>query len=632
MPLREPESLDEIDPSALAELFADLLQDSSETSGPDDSSDTGPNGRDWLDGSPAFWLIAGTSGLVAAAVGQTLFGVPGAALTFLLVIAGAFSYQRFRADRPNTHGDDSGDRSTTSDDSDRRITAIGRLDLIFDELPADEGRLLTGPPPLAEEIELEVPQLNRPDEIRELADRIDKLLSEAPKVLGGDGRRIGSTSTDGQPVLYGREEEIHEALGALDRLISDRVLEEHRLDLVSPAALVREFLVEAPGDEGRGVNDPAREIVDRLRHETDAVHRRLDSAKERWRGHHDIFHALRISSLAGTIAPLCHKLGDAFHYSSFNLYCPGCNDDRIEALLDRDYSVQSDQDHPPVRYPDETRCHYEPKDQDWRCQSCDRVAENPIPIHKSLDEIFLPVYNRLMDQHKNERLEIYSRIRDQELDYMNQCRSEIEEVARSGREAVEELETRVVQAQARIKGEEQALESFLEILESYQSSQRKTVEEIRRNTEEIRESVEKENQKIRKRLAEISQRSQERLTAKNSRLARAKKIEDEKRDAVQRQILLAARTTAAASTTTAANTSRIAADTEQMTDQLRDIKGTQERQMHIQAAMAEESGVRIGASRFDPLGKLREKKAKVVSAVVGEDSVRRAGRKEEAVS
>lgn len=622
MPLRDPSSLGETERTALADLLADLLEPPAPEEEPSGSDEGEPS---LLGFGPGAWLAIGAGSLVGGVTGQLTLGLLWPVGSLILAGAVVFGHRLLGGleDKEEETGDREASESPEASGPARRITAVGCLDLLFEESDAGDGTLLLGPSSLADELELEVPRLAQPDEVRDLVGRLDDLLSEAPHVLASSAEPAGTPDRDGRVVLHGQERDLHRALTSLGELLSDREVERHRLAAVPPDDPLRDILERPQGDGAAGDSDPeAPDLRDLQPSELD---RDLEEALERWGRRHQLFHALRLSSLSGTIAPLCYNLGDSFHYSGFNLYCSRCNADRIEELLERDYSVQGDQDHPPIRYPDETRCVYDPDEERWRCRSCDREAEDPIPVHKSLDEVFLPVYNRLMDEHKNERLDIYSSIRDQELDYMNQCRSEMEEVARTGRESIEEMETQVVQARARIKGEEQALASFVDILEAYQDRQRQAVREIRRNTEEIRENVREENERVRKRLEEISRRSRKRLTAENTRLARAQKIEEQRRDEVQREILKDVRATAA-------RTSEIAENTGQMTGHLREIKDTQERKMHIQAAMAEESGVEIGASRWDFVGKLREGSADFKSAIAGEDDVDRAARKEEALS
>lgn len=626
MPLRSSGALDELDEELVANVLAALLEPERETPSTESDSDGVGDRTAWLGTPPGIWIVATVVGGLAGTISYFTGGWAGLLVGLLIVGGILYFLHSFLREEPDE------ELPGEVDEPERRITALGRLDFVFEEASTEEGTLLFGPSELVGEIQLEVAHLPRTGEARELIGEIDRLLSEAPRVLEGESESGLDEALDDPVVLHGEERELRRSLEALTDVAVDRKVDRHELDLVRPEAPVRDLLTESDHDEAAGPAPELSSLLERWTGDEEPIDQDLEAALERWSRRHDIFHALRISSLSGTIAPLCHNLGDAFHYSGFNLYCADCNEERIENLLGRDYSVQSDQDHPPVRYPDETRCSYEPAEGRWTCRSCTRTVDHPIPVHKSLDEVFLPVYNRLMDENKNERLSVYSNIRDQELEYLNQCRSEIEEVARSGREAIEELETRVVQAQARIKGEEQALASFVEILEAYQESQRQAVRQIRRNTEEVREKVQEENERVREKLAEISRRSRERLRADNTRLARAQKIEDENRDALQRQILQSVRTSAAANVATASSTSEIAENTERMTGQLREMKGNQERQMHIQAAMAEESGVEIGASRFDFLGKLRERGAGAVSAISGEDDVDRAARKEEALS
>lgn len=634
MVLRDESALSEMETGVLAAHLARVLA-------PDGPPGTEPEtiredaSSDHLLGHPVeTWLVAGGVLVIVGAVG--VFALGGAGVLAGVVASATCLFLMPDPAGAGDEGDGDPDEAPGRDAAPgRRITALGRVDLVFRRLGSEEGELLLGPEPFAEEVQLEVPRLTRASDLPRLLEQVDEILSEAPKVLRGGRRSVRAPGRRRATVLHGREEELHAALGELRELAEAREVESVTLRAVPPAAPVREMLEEhpAPG-EAKGGEDhhPARDLLNRLGTSVGARERKLAEILERWDQKQDVLHALRLSSLSGGVAPLCHNLADAFHYSAFNLYCPACNEARIDELLDRDYSVQDGEDHEPIRYPPETRCRYEPGDAVWRCGSCDRKVDRPLPIHKALDEVFLPVYNGLMEEHKTERLRIYSGIRDQELDYVNQCRSEAEEVSRSGRELIEEMQTEIARVQAEIAGERQALSAFAEILDEYRSAQSDALRDIRESTRRIEQAVEEENERVRERMEEISRRSRERLTLMNRRLARAKKLEDQQRDEVLRQSLRRIDAVADAAEATAAHTGRIAEESARQTERLEEIKGNQKRQMHIQHAMAEESGVEIGASRFDPVGRFREKKAELVSGLTGEDDVRRAARKEDALS
>ena len=351
---------------------------------------------------------------------------------------------------------------------------------------------------------------------------------------------------------------------------------------------------------------------------------RSKASIEEWTDRQFATSGVRFDSLHLGLAPVCYGLGRMFDLSAFNFYCPDCAREQNDELLRRDYSVAQGEERSPMKYSPNSRCLFDTERQLWRCMACEGEFENAIPMHRTLDEVLLPAYDRLMEENKNERLDVYARARDSELDYANRRETELEEIFRTNREGVELLRREELRAQADIQGEQVAITSLLGVVAAAKVSTAGALTRVSEETRQLTFQMEQDRAGVRREMAEFYERERAEMVKTMNDCARAERIEQVKRDSVMREINVnmvglrqdvqkgfsriegAVRETTAAvreGTATLATkmqeqTASLSAKMDEQTKELRGISS-------IEAARAKREGLNIGPTWLSPFKKLK---------------------------
>lgn len=349
----------------------------------------------------------------------------------------------------------------------------------------------------------------------------------------------------------------------------------------------------------------------------------------------------RETALRRVLAVACTNLGQTFHYSAFNFFCPRCNGPAIRDVASRSYSVQESSVSDPLSLSVNTRCEYDLDTANWVCRSCGGVTPTPIPIHRVLDELILPTYDRLMEENKNERIQTYHEARVHDLEYSNAMQTELEALFQKNRTEVELL----LQEQGRIssmaQGEEEAIQGLRRVQTAYKVEQSSLVASMVAEHAAIVGAIAKSRRVAEDGLAQSFEKERAMMTAEMQRCSRAKRIEDEQRDAVFRQMSTSLSSIEVSSRQTARNTGVIANNTTVMVGQLGRIEentavsaqnstrmvALQEQNNACQAAIFTQLGGERKPGFFDVGGHIGNAFDSVTSGVLGEDQIARERRR-----
>lgn len=258
---------------------------------------------------------------------------------------------------------------------------------------------------------------------------------------------------------------------------------------------------------------------------------------KKWEINSNVLGAIRFESLNDHVGKTNYELGNAMQYTAFNFYCPKCNKEKIEEFLERDYSLQSDSFHEPLDFPDTTQCNYILNTDMWVCKTCESDFEKPIPVHKSFDEILLPVYLRLMEENKNERFKVHKETKQKEIEYENLMEAEIEKAGYDNLSAIYGFQEEMERIRSEVSGETEAINSFKDIVAFYSEKQSLVIENISRYCFEINKEVDEQTERVIRETDEIKEREMKQLYRDLTNFAIAKKKEEEARDQIQKNIL-----------------------------------------------------------------------------------------------
>ena len=548
--------------------------------------------------------------------------------------------------------------------STKKVIGVGKVTLNFFGVPVGDGVLILDAEGVSQSVDLEFTEPKDHGSIRRAIKKLRETTETIPPVLGRETGSVPFPEDIGagkDVVLRGEELKTYRGLQTLAKKLEDQDSSVFRLWLVKEGDPLISLMMPKKGQgavtdrilDGIALAEKLLSLngkpFDRFLEETE----RTLSMRQL------VIHGVRFASLPVGLSPICQTLGEMFHFSAFNFYCPSCNSEVVKDLLSRDYSVQADEDHDPIRYSTNTRCFYDPQSGVWRCRSCESRTTHPIPLHKVLDEVLLPAFDLLMDENKNQRIAVYSDARTREMGSENEMQREVEGLFQRNRGSLERLQYELRMCDAEISGEEAAIESFDAVMQAYDLKQSSAMVGIGKRYGETMAVIEEHRRKTNLELDELFDRETERALQDLQGCSRASYLEQEKRDAVlisvaesnlhildeTQKVSEQVKRGADAQERTEAEVGRVADASERMEDDLKESVQYQgqlaaqtgelvnqgERSLAFQAAMAKKQGVSHQAGLFQPGRALMAVKASVISTVLGEDDVRRAQRRSEAL-
>jgi hypothetical protein len=466
-----------------------------------------------------------------------------------------------------------------------RVVRAGRSSLSFQATETPDGCLVEGPDPVTAVQSLSFPMIDRPEAVYEATESIEEVVAEIPWVLDGSTAAYEAAAEDeiadyeGDVPLRGEEQDLRRYFEVVEDAFSSLDTAEVEIrSLEEPALFDRLFPLLDRGREAPDTDSSLHRLME------GPGGRKLETFargwEQRWVRVNVALLEARSESLFNQVGPDCYELGTQLGYSAFNFYCPHCNGEQQDELLERSYGVHDEEVHEPIRYSDTTRCVFLPKEETWECRTCERTTEDPIPIHRMLDDVLFPAYDHLMQENKNERLRIHSKARDQERELQEKAESELDSIRRKHMSEIFSLSEEMERFQADIAGEREAIESMEELLDNYKVAQDESVKSIERFSQKVHDEIQARTEQVLDDVDTVKEREMEALAEELDQLSKAQRIEDERRDALLNDIAENTERTADASERTAEATERTAEATERTAEaseqQVREQRKTRE--------------------------------------------------------
>jgi len=421
-----------------------------------------------------------------------------------------------------------------------KVNYLGRGSIPFSVIKTSFGNLVEGPNNLMHPMVLEYPILNKIDKLYNADNFINKKIQKIPWILQGKKTWFNTkerTDYGNKAPLYDLEKQIRKYFKLVKEIYSHVKTISIEFNVIKEPRLLS-ILIPASNDKITKTH-----TLENLIKQLDSKGgNRLDAFSKKWiinwsRINAVLFEA-RKESLCDKLAPECFELGNIINYSAFNFYCPVCNKNNQQTLLNRDYSVQDNNIYDPIFFSRNTQCIYNPKDDVWKCKTCENETKNPIPLHKMLDEIFFPVYDHLMDENKIERIRTHKNVREKEICNINEMEKEIDKVQYNYISHLYKLSDEMERFKADIDGESLAISSMQEILDEYEIRQNRVIRNVQSFSADIEKEIKKRTEYVLHKVDEVKNKEMQTLDKELNYLSRAKRIEDERRDEIQRSILL----------------------------------------------------------------------------------------------
>jgi hypothetical protein len=356
--------------------------------------------------------------------------------------------------------------------------------------------------------------------------------NEIPSILEGEKEsyKVNDEGEEHIAILRGYEKQLNDYFIDSASILSNLVYKKISSNIVKDESVIK-YLQNSDGSES---------IIDDLIDTIEAVndedsYRVLEDWKKLWEERKNILSKFRFDSLRNDIVPILYEFGCNSNYSSFNFYCPKCNQGNQDDILSRNYSIHDNSKK--IEFSNHTKCIYSLETRKWHCPTCGEEFSQPIPLHKSISEIVNPLYDVLMQENKIIREKAHTDIKNREYELLNEMKKETENILFKGISDIYSLQDQMEQYTAELSGEQEAIQFLSDIANNYRKVQSKIIQEIGENSREMEKVISKRGEIITAQVDKIKQYEMGLLNQELIFLSKAKKHEDEKRDALQRAIV-----------------------------------------------------------------------------------------------
>ncbi len=197
-------------------------------------------------------------------------------------------------------------------------------------------------------------------------------------------------------------------------------------------------------------------------------------------------------------------LSYTFHSTSYNFYCPSCNEESLKKFKALDYlykGSESDYENEHYRFSKNTlmkMVDFELKL--WKCPLCEKEYKDNevIKVHKMLDEIFYPVFNKLHQENYKDRLNIYNHAWTEMRKYEEKLENQMHQVRRDSRTKEDNIKSKIRDIEASINADEYAITLLQTLLVKYKKLSNERADEIRTSINSIKKEIKEENDRINK--------------------------------------------------------------------------------------------------------------------------------------
>lgn len=222
---------------------------------------------------------------------------------------------------------------------------------------------------------------------------------------------------------------------------------------------------------------------------------------------------------------------------AFNHYCPHCNAGQIAFIREGKFIFKANAENQ-FRLAKGSRMRLvDPVARIWKCPICDKLAATPFAVHKLDDQLFKPVFERLEEENRVERLRIYNTISDQKRSYAEKAEVQMQQVMREERAKADMIKSKLRTINADISADQMAIAQMAIILQRYEQMGKERAREYERDIESIKAAILQRTEEQQRRLESQYARMKAEM---NSRLELHKdleRIEDRKKFDMQKQLL-----------------------------------------------------------------------------------------------
>lgn len=223
-------------------------------------------------------------------------------------------------------------------------------------------------------------------------------------------------------------------------------------------------------------------------------------------------------------------------HSSYNYYCPHCNQEAINSLLHNSYGHDGAKDFRVNLNRQALMIPTDPFTFVWRCRLCERETKNPFQIHKMIDELFTPVYDMLYEENLKDRLQIYNHINDEKRSYTEKAQVQFHEVMRDNRNKTDTIKSKIRSILAEIKADESAIFGLRDLLTKFDRISTQKIREIDTEMQHIKMEMEDKARAASESLNDVVQNAKNSISSSIEKYSNLARQDQAQRDKLQKKM------------------------------------------------------------------------------------------------
>jgi len=442
------------------------------------------------------------------------------------------------------------------------------------------------------------------EKLKNMLQRYRQMSQSMPAVMSSDSRKLVRVTDELEHPIFSEETELHSLLEeiceVLDNLESRKesyhllsLSKEELFELLELAKLespgfspVRATLTEmtdigsiirqiegefsSQGSENEALS--AERFLDQFGSEIGEVLGTLDSSRK--------------ASFVDMIKPFSDDLERLSTITSYNCYCPECNQEAIDATANSEWN--SENGYPKLDMA--TRMKPVPGGIYWECPVCGNRTGTPFPVHKMLDNLLFPTMDRLLQENRVDRLKLYLDAEKRKMEILGDEQREIRETIDSSEQASSLIQNRIRDISSGVETAKSTIGLLMAELGSFESVNRSRLDTI---SSEINTVVNEISDYRNRTLTSFNQSIDEMLQQadiKMEDLAKMAREDEEARMAIMREMSQNMQAVATSNVQIAENTGQMTQQLGQISENTASIAKTSLESSSATRAMARKSG------------------------------------------
>lgn len=377
------------------------------------------------------------------------------------------------------------------------------------------------------------------DRLETLVDRYKTTMENMPEVLNGHEKSEHTLDNGNTQAVFAEEstssEILHDAITAMENLdakeerfnfLQLNAQELTQLENISTHESLS-FEPVVATKEASDMSHSIKQIEGDLFHDDQGPHQYMKEVSTNIATSLDSLAKERQKSIKSVVQPMNTELKRISLITSYNCYCPSCNEDVLKNIEEAQYDGSLSNSAPT---PSQASLLTPLADgKTWECPMCSKQTQNPFAVHKMLDKLIYPTMDRLIQENKNERTKLYHNAESEKRKILTDERKEVRDLLENGETRTDAIQSRVRDMVANMANANGTIKLLMGELASFQLTKEGRLKTLSNEMAQITDKIEEHRTQSITKLNTTLDEIKDEATQEFSRLASIARAEEQAR-------------------------------------------------------------------------------------------------------